>query len=148
MEVDPRALLATVRSWYPIAHAKELQRTWLGAVWIFKSPINQHRTARRLIMRHLHDIRVLEQQVQSSRHPDRMRILLIRAQASASQLALEMRWNSEAVRLAKAFRSELEIAVTSPGLSRKDAGVIGDMGPKVMQMYDEIMPACGQSGDT
>ena len=95
----------------------------------------------------LREIHLLEQQVQSAPHPDRMRILLIRAQSCASQLALDPSWNSEAVRLADAFRSELEIAVMSPSMSKKDAAWIGDMGPEVMRIYDDVMAGCEHPGD-
>jgi hypothetical protein len=148
MELDPKALWSRLRSWYPIAYAKEMQRTWLWVWWMFTSEILQKGNGYDQLARHLRDIRVLEQQVQSSRHPDRMRILLIRAQVSASQLALDMSGSSEAVRLADAFRSELQIVVTSPSLSKKDAGVLGFMGPKVMEIYDEIMAKCGQPADS
>jgi hypothetical protein len=147
MDTDLGALGARLRSWYPIAYAMEFRRTWLLSWWVFKSDTDQQRTGPDLMSLLLRDIRLLEQQVQSSEDPEKLRILLIRAQASASQLALDLSWSSEAVRLAEAFRSELEIAVMSPGLSKKDGAVVGDMGPKVMDIYDKVMAGCGQPVD-
>ena len=69
------------------------------------------------------------------------------AQAGASLIALDLRWYSEAVRLADSFRSELEIAVMSPSLSRREGGVIGNMGPEMMRIYDHIMTGCGRQSD-
>ena len=124
-----------------------MRRTFRVALWTFQPDDKKFRTARDLISGLLRDVRLLEQQVQSSRHPDRLRILLIRFQAGASLIALDLRWYSEAVRLADSFRSELEIAVMSPSLSRREGGVIGNMGPEMMRIYDHIMTGCGRQSD-
>ena len=147
MEIDLKALGLRFRSWYPVAYAMEMRRTWLLVWWMFRSGVLQQHSGYDLMMRMLREIRLLEQQVQSSPQPDRMRVLLIRAQFCASRLALDLSWLAGAVRFANAFRSQLEIAVQSQSLSKKDAAWIGDAGSDLMRTYDEVMTACGHPAD-